>query len=269
MARPFPKNLLIDLIQHKRLLLCVDFDGTIAATTAHPEEARPIEGARDAISILSRHRDDVVVAIVSGRAAQTTRAMLGIFSGAYFIGLHGIELLDAYDRRELLVPVKHCLPALYTVRDWLKKEARADDGFIIEDKQVSIALHYRNADLGAARDICRQLEYFVSRMIRGLRIIHGDMVAEVVPSNASGKGFAINYLLAQLKDKTLMPVYFGHHPSDEEAFFAVRRAAGVTILVGADRDTHAEYRVDGPEAATEALTILAKGLESSRAVSPA
>jgi trehalose-phosphatase len=259
-ARPLPKNLLVDLIERKRLLLCLEYDGTVAATTANPYDAKPIDGACKAIRTLSHHRDDVVLAIVSGRDAQTTRRMLGSLSGLYFVGLHGIELLDPNHRREQLVPVQHCLPALHTVRDWLKKEARASDGFVVEDKELSIALHYRKADPEIARDICHQLEYFVGRMIGGLRIIHGDMAMEVIPSNAGGKGFAINHLLTQLKDKTLMPVYFGNN-TDEEVFFMVRRAAGAAILVGEDRDTHAEYRIDRAEAAIEALAILADALE--------
>ena len=166
MARPLPKNLLVDLIQRKRLLLCLDYDGTVAATTSNPDDAKPIEGARGVIRALSRHREDVVIAIVSGRDAQTTRRMLGVSDGLYFVGLHGIEILHPNDHRELLVPVSHCLPALHTVRDWLKKEARESDGFLVEDKEFSLALHYRNANAEIARDICRQLEYFVVHMIR-------------------------------------------------------------------------------------------------------
>src|SRR6202043_1415116 len=143
--------------------------------------------------------------------------------GLYFVGLHGIEVLDPSDRRELLIPVEHCLPALEMVRQWLKKEAREADGFVLEDKDLSIALHYRNVSEHTARDLCRQLEYFVTQMVRGLRVTYGDMVAEVMPSNTGGKGFAVNHLLAGLKDKSLMPVYFGDDPSDEEAFFVVRR----------------------------------------------
>jgi len=261
-ARPLPHNLLADLTQRKRLLLCLDFDGAIAATTAHPEDAAPVEGAARAIRKLLEHRDDIVLAMISGRDANTTRRMLGIFKGIHFIGLHGIELLDEEDHRELLVQVSHCLPALHTVRDWLTKEARAADGFMVEDKEFSVALHYRNAKPEIARDICRQLEYFVVHMIRGLRVSYGDMVVEVIPSNAGGIGFAISHLLARLNDKTLMPVYFGDDPSDEEAFFVVRRAGGATILVGPDRDTHAEYRVDAPEDVAAALATLADALEA-------
>jgi trehalose-phosphatase len=266
-ARPLSRNLLADLTSHKRLLLCLDYDGTIAPTTANPGDAKPLNGATRAIRALSGHPDDVVIAIVSGRDANTTRRMLGIYAGLYFVGLHGIELLDYDDRRELLVQVKHCLPALHTVRDWLKKEARESDGFTIEDKEFSIALHYRNAKGDLARDICRQLDYLVAHMIRGLRVSYGDMVAEVIPSNTGGKGFAINHLLARFQDKSLMPVYFGSDPSDEEAFFVVRRAGGATILVGAERDTHAEYRVDGPDAVIEALAALVESLESPIAIS--
>jgi alpha,alpha-trehalase len=266
-ARPFPKNLLVDLVQRKRLLICVDFDGTIAATTANPDDARPLEGARDAIRTLSRHGEDVVIAIFSGRDAQTARRMLGVSEGLYFVGLHGIELLDPDDRRELLARVQHCVPTLHTVRDWLRKQTSPSDGFIVEDKEFSVALHYRKVDPELARDVCRQLEYLVAHMVRGLRVTHGDMVAEVIPSNTGGKGYAIDHLLGQLKDKSLMPIYFGNDPSDEEAFFVVRRAAGASILVGADRDTHAEYRVSGPQGVIEALGMLAEVLERTSAVS--
>ena len=261
MARPLPRNLLVDLTTHKRLLLCLDYDGIIAPTAANPGAAKPLEGATRALRTLIAHPEDVVIAIVSGREARTMRRMLGIFNRLYFIGLHGIEILDDDDHRELLVQVKHCLPAMHTVRDWLKKEARESDGFLIEDKELSVALHYRNAKPEIARDICRQLDYFVAHMIRGLRISHGDMVEEVIPSNAGGKGFALDHLLARLKDKSLMPVFFGSDPSDEEAFFAVRRAGGATILVGPDRDTHAEYQVDGPAAIIDVLNVLAESLE--------
>jgi trehalose-phosphatase len=165
-ARLLPNHLLVDLLERKRLLLCLDFDGTIAATTANPDDARPVEGVADVLRALSSHREDVVLAIVSGRDVRTASRMLGVSGGLYFVGLHGIELLDPDNHRELLVQVKHCLGALHTVREWLAKVARTADGFKIEDKECSLALHFRNVDPETARDICRQLEYFVVHMIR-------------------------------------------------------------------------------------------------------
>ena len=156
MARPLPRNLLVEVLEHKRLLLCLDFDGALTMTTANPDDAQPLEGASRAIRTLSSYPADVVVAIVSGRDANTARRMLGIFQGLYFVGLHGIEVVDPDDHRDLLVQVQHCLPALHTVRDWLRKEAPTAEGFIVEDKEFSLALHYRNANSEAARDICRR-----------------------------------------------------------------------------------------------------------------
>jgi len=260
MARPLADNLLADLTQRKRLLLCLDYDGALADTTA-PDGAQPLAEAERALRRLVEHREDVQLAIVSGRNARTARRMLGIPAGILFIGLSGLELLDDDDHRELLVQVKHCLPSLHTVRDWLMKEARSADGFMVEDKEFSLALHFRNAKPEVARDLCRQLDYLVAHMVRGLRATQGDMVVEVIPSNAGGIGFAIAHLLERLNDKSLMAIYFGDDPSDEEAFFVVRRAGGVTILVGPERETHAEYRVDSPEDVARALTALADALE--------
>jgi trehalose-phosphatase len=257
MPKPLPKTLLADLLRYHRLLLCLDYDGTLATTTRDPGDAEPLPGARDVIGALSRHPNDVVVAIVSGRDAQTARRMLGLYNHIYYVGLHGIELLDPSDRRHLLTPVRHCLDALDKVRQWLARSARPSEGFVVEDKELSIALHYRNAHPYAARDMCRDLEYFVTHLVKGLRVSYGDMAAEVIPSNTAGKGFAVAHILGELRDPHLAPVYFGNDPSDEEAFFAVRREHGTTILVGPERDTRAEYRADSPADVVEALSILA------------
>jgi len=254
------KTLLVDLIPRNRLLLCLDYDGTLAETTLNPKDAKPLSGTRDAVQTLSFYPDDVVIAVLSGRDAQTTRRMLGIFSGLYYVGLHGIELLDRNNRTHMLTPVKHCLPALHSVRDWLIKEARESEGFMVEDKDLSVSMHYRNAQPAAAQDMVRQLEYYVNYVVKGLRITHGDMVAEVIPSNTAGKGFAISHIRADQKDPKLMPVYFGSDPSDEEAFFAVRREHGVTVMVGAERNTHAEYRAESPADVIAALSLLANML---------
>ena len=260
MPKPLPKTLLVDLLRYHRLLLCLDYDGTLAATTRDPEDAQPIPGAREAVGELSRHPDDVVIAIVSGRDAQTARRMLGLYNRLYYVGLHGIELLDRNDRRHLLTPVRHCVEALDKVRQWLAKSAKAADGFVVEDKELSLALHYRNAHPYVARDMCRDLEYFVTHLVRGLRVTYGDMAAEVMPGNAAGKGFAVNHILGELRDPHITPVYVGNDPSDEEAFFAVRREHGTTVLVGAERETHAEYRAESPDEVVEALSLLADEL---------
>lgn len=263
MPKPLSKTLLVDLLRYHRLLLCLDYDGTLATTTRDPGDAEPVPGAREVIGVLSRHPDDVIIAIVSGRDAQTARRMLGLYNHLYYVGLHGIELLDRNDRRHLLTPVRHCLEALDKVRQWLARSAKPGDGFVVEDKELSIALHYRNAHPYMARDMCRDLEYFVNHLVRGLRVSYGDMAAEVMPSNAAGKGFAIAHILGDLRDPRLMPVYFGNDPSDEEAFFAVRREHGTTVLVGAERETRAEYRADSPADVIEALSVLADELEDT------
>lgn len=264
MPKLFPPTLLIDTLRRNRLLLCLDYDGTISETARNPDEAVPIEGVRDAIAILSRHPEDVLVGIASGRDAAVTRRIVGLYRGVFYIGLHGIELLDPAENRHILTPVKHCVAALQKVREFLSTPARPNEGFVVEDKGISLALHFRLAHPNRAREICRRLEHFVRTQTRGLRVAYGDMVAEIIPSNTAGKGFAITQILESVGDPLLKPVYFGNNPTDEEAFYAVRREDGITVLVGEERETRAEYRLDSPAEVVQVLCGLAQVLERGK-----
>jgi trehalose 6-phosphate phosphatase len=118
-------------------------------------------------------------------------------------------------------------------------------GFEVEDKRLSIALHYRNAKPSAASEIRASLRKFLERECPNLRILAGNKVDEVVPRDIGGKGSAVRSLLDTKAQHNQKAIYIGDDVTDEDAFFALRDD-GVTVRVGALQHSWAQYRVNGP-----------------------
>src|SRR5258708_39643136 len=73
--------------------LCLDFDGTLAAITPEPSEARLDESVRQALLAI-QGTDRITVGIISGRAIDDLQHRVGI-EGLVYAGNHGLEILGA------------------------------------------------------------------------------------------------------------------------------------------------------------------------------
>ena len=74
----------------------------------------------------------------------------------------------------------------------------------------------------------------------------GDYVTELVPRVAPDKGFVLLSLLRRNRESQWLPTYFSDDRNDESAFYQVRRH-GITVLVGPERPSCAEYRIERDE----------------------
>ena len=66
-----PAELLPALVRTKRVLLCLDYDGTISEIVQDPALARPVPGVPEVLAEFVARRDRIAVAIVSGREVAT------------------------------------------------------------------------------------------------------------------------------------------------------------------------------------------------------
>jgi trehalose 6-phosphate phosphatase len=250
------------MLARGRMLVCLDYDGTISAITADPYAAHPVPGAREALKTCSAHPDSVTLAIVSGRAIDQVKRLLGLESGILFAGVHGLELLTPDGRRVVADKAQAAAADIERVREWLARTIARDEGFVVEDKRVAIALHYRNSPAdraGAVRDALRR---FVADETSTLRILHGNRVDEVLPREAGDKGSAVRYIRQSVPVPDDQVAYFGDDVTDEDAFGALG-AGSLTVLVGPPRPTRARYRVDGPDAVVRELADLADAVSAS------
>src|SRR5512146_352237 len=270
-----PAAMLEQLAARGPMLLCLDYDGTISELVSRPAMARPVEGVVAALKALAPLRERVAVAIVSGRPVAELRRMTRLGRQVMYAGVHGLEIAgrspqaggdnvhdddvndDVRVAAEVAERVAQCAPELDRVRGWLARNVPQGVGFEVEDKRLSVALHYRNAEPAAAAALCAQFEEFVRAALPHLRAAHNKMVVEALPAAAS-KGEALR-ALGREAGTAFVPVYFGDDRTDEDAF-AELVSRGVGVLVGEARPSLARWRVESPAALARILKALAAAL---------
>lgn len=131
--------------------LFLDFDGTLSEIVHVPSKARPFEGATDLLHELASSY--AVVAIVSGRSARELVEWLG--PEVEIWGVHGAQ--RAVDGRVELSPLAASFaPLMRTVHEDAERRLAAAglEGVVLEDKEVMVGLHFRNArDVERARAV--------------------------------------------------------------------------------------------------------------------
>jgi trehalose 6-phosphate phosphatase len=215
------------------LSLFLDLDGTLAAIQPRPEDVGP-EPWRTALLRRLGRRLGGRLAVVSGRTLEEVDRILEGSVGAV-AAVHGRVLRwpgGAVERPE--APA-----ALADARRRVQALAQSDPGVLIEDKGLSLAIHYRLAPaLGEAirsmaDDTCRA---------EGLKLQLGDMVAEIA-SPGPDKGAAVRAFMAEPPFAGSRPAFVGDDLTDEDGFAAVAALGGVGVLVGPPRVTHASGRL--------------------------
>ncbi len=254
-AAPLPAGLLARLAADHRRALCLDYDGTISEITPDVANAQPVPGARELIARLAALPDRFRVVIISGRQTDKLVELLGMPCNITLVGNHGLEIVEPGRKGRMAVDPELFIPAVRTVRNWLAEIVPPVAGFVTEDKNFGVALHYRSADPGQAQAICILLREFVARQAPPLVIREGKMVIEAIHPQAH-KGAAVRTLLSTGNEPRL-PVYFGDDITDEDAFYALREE-GITVQVcGQPSATWARYRVASPTEVTAALAEMA------------
>lgn len=171
---------------------------------ARPELARPVDGAREVlVALVERY---ALVGILTGRRSDEIVAVLDV-PGLRSYGLYGLE----GNAPEPVTGVVRSVEAAATAipRAW------------VEDKGVSIAVHYRQApDPAAARSALLAALRPVAAG-SGLELIEGKMVVELVPPGRPMKGGAIERLAGEHALQAV--VYAGDDHADLDAFAALDR----------------------------------------------
>lgn len=211
--------------------LFLDFDGTLAPIIDDPPSARMIPEAGPIVADLARRLG--LVAVVSGRPA----AFLGeraAIPRVRLLGLYGLEEWVDGQRRPRPETTEWA-PAVARARVRLRDAFDGVDGVLIEDKALSVAVHWRNA---ADRDAAGLL---VDRVVTdiavdtGLAREPGKLVEELRPPVAWDKGATVRALADELELGAL--AYVGDDRGDLPAFEAVQERGGAAIVVAQGLET--------------------------------
>jgi trehalose 6-phosphate phosphatase len=224
-----------------RALFAFDFDGTLAGIRPRPHEVRVAPSLSRRLAALARMRP---VAIVTGRRIADVRGRLG-FEPAWIVGNHGAE--DESDP----AGAQRCAQALEPLRAVIAARASdlGDAGILIEDKQQSLALHYRNAhDRAHARTL---IEHVLAGLGPGVEIFGGKLVFNAVAAGAPDKADAVRALLVRAGATS---AFFAGDDINDEPVFAAAEPGWVTVRLGREhRPSHARFCLEGPHAMPDAI----------------
>jgi trehalose-phosphatase len=248
-----PAGLLARRAARAPLLLCLDYDGTLAEFAPDPARAVPVASVRESLLRLAAP-ERIALAIVTGRRISDVRALIGIDAGVAYAGIHGLEFADDNGVVHTEPSALAAVAQLDQVRKWLSTNVPPNRGFWIEDKRCAVGLHYRLAEPSDAMALCRRFREFLAGHAPDLRLLRLNMIDEVMPGGAT-KALAVAGLMRRFPHP-YYPIYFGDDVTDEDAFRELG-ARGLGILVGPERPSSARYRVDGSVQVAEELRALA------------
>jgi trehalose-phosphatase len=241
-----------------KLLLLLDFDGTLAPIVVRPERATLPVPTGKVLRRLAR-RPGFVVGIVTGRSLADIRRRARI-AGAWYVGSHGLEYALPGGCAVRLVD-RPCRHSLRQLRKQLGQELPRVAGLRLEAKPYSLAVHYRRVVREHLPRILRVVRGVASMFVPAFRLQRGKEVVEFLPNIPADKGRTVCAVIARLVTKCgrdLTPIYFGDDVTDE-AVFRLLRQEGWTVRVGSLRGrTRARYYLRSPAEVRRWLEWLAE-----------
>jgi trehalose 6-phosphate synthase/phosphatase len=230
--------------------LLLDYDGTLVPFARHPWQARPDENLLKLLGELSANTQTDIT-IISGRDSSTLEEWFSNLS-LNLVAEHGASIRlknGAWTHGDAIDQTWKPL-----IRPTLELFAQRSPGAFIEEKNHTLAWHYRNVDaeLGFVRS--RELLDNLFHLVRNgqLQIIDGNKVIEVRVAGVD-KGNAARRLVDDHAYDFVLAI--GDDKTDEDMFRALTEKA-VTIKVGAGH-TLAHYNIPSQQGVIQLLNQLA------------
>ena len=226
--------------------LFLDVDGTLIDIAPTPDAVTVPRGLGDILRGLEE-RLGGALALVSGRPLAHLDAVFAPLR-LPTAGQHGAELR----RRGTLEPVVVARDAaLDAIAARVTRMAEARPGVLIEDKGLSVAIHWR-----LAPRYREELLTFAAELIQKsgaeLELLPVHMGVEV-KARAVSKRSAIEWFMREPPFRARSPVFVGDDRTDEDGFAAVLQMGGQAIRVGRQGPSIAPLRLAAPQAVRDWL----------------
>jgi trehalose-phosphatase len=216
----------------------LDFDGTLSPIAPTPDQAILPEPTR---GLLQKCSDRFQVAIVSGRSLENLKSKVGL-GGLTYAGNHGLEWQIGSRAGHAPFPPS-ALKAINDAKSKLGRLAPFYQGFLLEDKRLTLAVHYRLVRPTLLKSLKADLAPILDSLAqKGVSVIDGKKTYDLRPSAGWTKGHFADFLhhhLEQTSKRILLPIYVGDDVTDEDVFRTLKGA--ITIRVGRKRTSLAHY----------------------------
>jgi len=240
-----------EIARVKRLLVALDFDGTLAPEVDDPEQARATPEARAAVLALLAI-PNTRVALISGRSIASLEQVSDLPDEALLVGSHGIEIRLDHPGDTVSLDTSE-IEQVSVLGGVLGEVADSFDQVWLETKPAGFALHTRLASDHNSRVAHLVALSEATAEVDNLTVRRGKDVLEFSVRGET-KGDAVEHLRAYTSANAVF--YAGDDVTDEDAFAALgpddlglKSGAGETI---------ASHRVAGPHQVAQVLALLAE-----------
>ncbi len=220
----------------KRLLF-IDYDGTLMGFNEDPQAVSPDEEVIDILTRLAADEKNCVV-INSGRDRTTLEKWLGHLN-VEMAAEHGVWMKEHGDWHLNPNVVAGWKPK---IRELLENLVARTPGSFIEEKDYSLAWHYRSIDRDLGQKRVREFRDMLSYLIQNqdLQVLEGNKVVEIKNAGVN-KGKATAHWVQKSDWGFVLGI--GDDTTDEDIFTNLTED-GVSIKVGPER-TSARYKLAG------------------------
>ena len=245
-----------------RRALLLDYDGTLVPFVEDPKLARPDAELMDLLRGLAANGGNEV-AIVSGRPRRDLEEWFGQLPTS-LVAEHGVWLRPRAGEWRMLRAIT--TEWKDRVRPILQAYVDRLPGALLEEKEFSLAWHYRRADPELASRRARELLDALAGFTRNIdvQVLEGNKVLEVRNTGVS-KGTAASEWLASLRAEFILAI--GDDWTDEDLFRALPPSA-YSVRVGL-ASTAARYYLTNHTAVRRVLRELSQVACDRGAGSPA
>ncbi|MBI3140292.1 MAG: trehalose-phosphatase [Rhodocyclales bacterium] len=203
----------------------LDIDGTLLDIAERPERVATDPWLLEAVRALHVAAGGAL-ALISGRTVAGVDRLFAPLRLAV-AGQHGAERRDAAGAWHYH---GECAAQLEALRRCVTAWAAARPGLLVEDKGLSLAVHYRAAPQ-LADEVHHGLRECLERTGEGFRLQPGKMVLELKPAGRD-KGVAIREFMDEPPFAGRVPVFVGDDATDEHGFAVVNDLGGCSVKVG-------------------------------------
>ena len=234
--------------ESKKCLFFLDYDGTLIGFNNNASEATPTNDLYEVLEDLQSNPHNQIV-IISGRPHDTLSDWFAD-KQYYLVAEHGAW--SNYPEFVWHTKTHISTRWKYPIKHVMTKFTNMTAGSVVEEKNYSLAWHYRKVQSGLgnlrAQELVDHLRYLLPH--HGLQLLMGNKVIEVKNSELN-KGRAAMEIVNDFKPDFIFAI--GDDATDEDMFLELP-ADSITVKVGS-RKSAARYYIETQE---EVLKLIKK-----------
>lgn len=233
------KNEIIEKLRLRRVLIFLDYDGTLVPIRKTPKLAVVNQKTKELLGQVSKKH---FIAVISGRTLPEIKKLVGI-KNIIYSGNHGFEIEIKGRKIVQDVPLES-KEEIRRIKNKLIKEIKKIRGAFLEDKGLTLSIHWRLVSKKSLSKLFAMIRDTIRPALRAFRIrlTKGKKVWEIRPNINWDKGRAVKYICSLLPVRNqLLPVYIGDDTTDEDAFKVLKN--GITIRIGKSKKSKARYYI--------------------------